>query len=131
MKIINFMVLFFAAFCVSAQNFPPMNMDPQQMQAMMQKAQQVQECMSKISEEEMRAVQEKMQKMQNEVDALCQAGKRDEAMEKAMDMAKEISQDPTLKQMKKCGEIMKGVIPPLPEIANLREDGKPKRHVCD
>ncbi len=131
MRVINFGVMFLAAFCVSAQNYPPMSMDPQQMQAMMQKAQQVQECMSKISEEEMRAVQEKMQQMQNEVDALCQAGKRDEAMEKAMDMAKQINQDPTLKQMKKCGEIMKGVIPPLPGIANLPEEGKPKRHICD
>ncbi len=131
MKKINLLALLFTTFCVSAQNYPPMSMDSQQIQAMMQKAQQVQECMSKIDESEMWALQEKLQHMQAEVDALCQAGKRDEAMNRAMEIAKEVNQDPTLKQMKKCGEIMKGLIPPLPEIANIPKEGESKGHVCD
>lgn len=131
MKITNFMILFFSACSVYAQNFPPMSMDQQQMQAMMVKAQKAQKCMSKIDQAEMQAVQKKMQQMQAEVDALCQAGKRAEAMDRAMAIAKQISQNPTLKQMKKCGEIMKDAIPLLPEVANMPQEGKPKRHVCD
>ena len=106
-------------------------MDQQQMQAMMQKTQEMQTCMQNVDESEMQAFQQRAEKMGAEVKALCAAGKRAEAQNKMMSFAKELNNDDTMQTLKKCGEIMQGMMPEFAGIAQTQESDDPKSHICD
>lgn len=114
---------------VSAQNFP--GGDPQKMQAMMLKAQEMQACMQNVDQTEMKAFQQRVKQIGEEVKGLCTAGKRAEALNKAMSFSKEIASDTTMQEMKKCGEIMQGFMPDFSEITQAYQDDGSKGHICD
>jgi len=115
-----------------AQNYQPNEADLQNMMVQMQK---MQECMQNVDRGELQALEQRSDEMETEVKSLCESGKRDEAQKKAMSYAKEMMDNPALIQMKKCGEIAKGSIPPgmmSPEEEEGYEDFDfSKHHVCD
>jgi len=114
---------------VSAQGFP--GGDPQQMQVMMQKAKEMQACMQHVDQVKMQAFQQRAQRMGEEVKALCAAGKRDEALNTAISYSQEIAADSAMKEVKRCAEIMKGVMPDLSaDISDYKDDGS-EQHICD
>lgn len=116
---------------VSAQPYGG-GMNPEQMQQMMEQMQGMQDCMANIDQAELDAFQRKAEEMDAEVKALCAAGKRDAAMARAMAFGKEAAGNPAMKDMQKCGEGMKQMMPNLPHSAQPRDTntGKP-RHICD
>lgn len=117
---------------VSAQNFGGMQMNEAQMQQMMQQAEQMQNCMENIDQEEMNAFQQQAEEMDAEVKSLCTAGKRDAAMARAMAFGKEAAHSKVMQDMKKCGEGMRDMMPNLPKTAQADEnEGSQPRHVCD
>ena len=59
-------------------------MTEEQMQKMMQDVVKIQECMSKIDPAVMQRMEAEGNKMAAQVDALCAAGKRDEAQQKVI-----------------------------------------------
>ena len=100
-------------------------MSEEQMQQMMQNMQEMQSCMDKIDESAMDAMMEEGQKLGDEVRALCAAGKRDEAQQRAVAYGKKISASPVFAQMRACGM-----------QAQVRYAGQPDangkvEHVCD
>jgi hypothetical protein len=103
-------------------------MSEEQMQRMMQQAQGMQTCMQNIDQAEMQAFEQRAQQMQSETQALCASGKRDEAMQVAMDFGKEVSSNKAMQEMKKCGEGMKNMMPKI--IAQTSEEQK-AGHICD
>lgn len=103
-------------------------MSEEQMQQMMQQAQGMQTCMQNIDQAEMQAFEQRAQQMQSETQALCASGKRDEAMQVAMDFGKEVSSNKAMQEMKKCGEGMKNMMPKI--IAQTSEQQK-AGHICD
>lgn len=115
----------------SAQNMGGMPMTEAQMQQMMQQAQSMQNCMANIDQTEMEAFQQKAEAMDAEVKALCAAGKRDAAMARAMAFGKETAQSNIMKDMKKCGEGMKNMMPMLPKTAQTTNASDKPSHVCD
>jgi hypothetical protein len=134
MKLI--VALFTKAFVLSLM-FPclvvhanPTGMSEAQMQQMMKQAEAAQACMQKVDQSQLKALEIKGKKMQAEIKALCAAGKRDKAMSTAMEYSMQMKNDPALKEMSKCGEMMQGMMPkPYSPIAE-GPDGKPS-HVCD
>lgn len=114
---------------VSAQNFPGGN--PQEMQALMQKAQEVQVCMQKVDQDKMQVLQQRVKQIGEDVKTLCSAGKRDEAHSKAMSFSKEVLSNPIMQEMKKCSEIMEGFMPDFSEIIQSSQDDGSGQHVCD
>lgn len=104
-------------------------MDDERMEQMMHNMQAMQECMAGIDEAEMQAFQQKAEAMDAEVKTLCAEGKRDAAMKRAMAFGKEAAASDLMRQMQKCGQDMKQM---MPQTAQYHEDagGKP-RHVCD
>ncbi len=104
-------------------------MDDERMEQMMNNMQAMQECMAGIDEAEMQAFQQKAEAMDAEVKILCAEGKRDAAMKRAMAFGKEAAASDLMRQMQKCGQDMKHM---MPQTAQSHEDagGKP-RHVCD
>ncbi len=129
MKIAIYFAILLMPALVSAQTIP--GADPQKMQEMMQKAQEMKACMQNVDQTKMKAFQQRVKQTGEEVKALCSAGKRDEALNKAMSFSKEIASDTTMQEMKKCGEIMKGFMPDFSEITQAYQDDGAKGHVCD
>lgn len=129
MKNTIYFVILLMPILVSAQNIP--GGDPQKMQAMMQKAQEMQACMQNVDQTEMKAFQQRVKQIGEEVKGLCTAGKRAEALNKAMSFSKEIASDTTMQEMKKCGEIMQGFMPDFSEITQAYQDDGSKGHICD
>lgn len=120
--------LLFISFAASAQNPGSLQMNEAQMQQMMKK---MQDCMTNIDQAELKAFQQKAEKMNTEIKALCTAGKRDAAMAQAMAFGKEVAGSKVMQDMKKCGEGMQAMMHDLPKIAQPHEDGVTQRHICD
>lgn len=106
-------------------------MSDEQMQQMMQQAESMQTCMQNIDQSEMQAFEQRAKQVQDETQALCAEGKRDEAMQKAMTFGKEVSTNKAMQEMKKCGEGMKNMMPKMATVAQSNEPGNPGHHICD
>jgi len=111
----------------AAQNYPGMN--EADMQKMMQQMEQMQSCMEKIDASMLKALEQRSQKMEAEVQSLCADGKRDQAQRKAIAYGKKIANDPTIKTMMTCGKIMKDSMPDI-SFTDL-EKASADYHVCD
>jgi predicted lipoprotein len=113
-----------------AQQPPGFSQD--QMAKLMQQAQEMQSCVQNIDQAAMQAFEERAKKMGAEMKALCAAGKRDAAIEKAMEFGRETAQNPALAEVQKCGEGMRQIMPSfMPEISKNHNDAPSKQHPCD
>ncbi len=109
-----------------AQNYQ--GMSEQDMQKMMQQAQQMEACMQDIDQAKMRELEQRSYQLDAELKALCSSGKRSEAEAKALAFAQEMEQDTTVQKLKKCGELMQGMLPQMPF---MDQPTKESGHVCD
>jgi len=80
--------------------------DPAAMERMQREAEAAQACFSKISEAELKALEKKGKQAGEEIEALCAAGKKSEALAKAMKLSREMQNDPTVKQIRECSKNM-------------------------
>lgn len=114
-----------------AQN--PMGMNDADMQNMMQQMQKAQACMEKIDQNEIQALEKKAKSIQADMKSLCASGERDKAQQKAMAYAKDIIDNPTVKEMQKCSKMMQGAMKGMmPDMALLGQDKDyTSEHVCD
>ncbi|MCL7488677.1 MAG: hypothetical protein M8357_10960 [Desulfobulbaceae bacterium] len=112
----------------SAQNQGMNGVDMGQMMMLMQ---EMQECMAKVDQAELEALEQRSEEMEAEITALCDQGKRDAAQKKAIAYGKEMMKNPAMIQMKECGEITRGLVPEesMPSMEDDFDfsDG----HVCD
>lgn len=113
----------------AAQNVPGMN--PEQMQQMMQGMEAMQNCMQNVDQSAMQAFEQRAEQMQAEVKALCAAGKRDEAQQRALAFGMEAAKNPAVQEMKKCGQMMQGMAPQLPRVAQSADSESKNTHICD
>lgn len=127
----TFLTLFFLLLPTTlfAQNYGSMN--NKDMQGMMQVMQEVQKCMANIDQSKLNELQASSQKINQEINALCTQGKRDKAQKRAMAFGKKIASDPTMQQMRKCGEMAQGALPMEGMIETYDEKEYANRHVCD
>ena len=106
-------------------------MNEADMEKMMQKMQEMETCMQNIDQSKLASIEQRARKMEAEIKSLCENGKRDMAMKKAMDFSQEIMSNPTMKTVRKCGEMMQGVMPKMP-MMDFEEDQKNStQHICD
>ena len=111
----------------TAQNFQGMN--EADLQKMMQQVEKMQSCMENVDKKELTALEQRSRQMEADVKSLCASGKRDEAQKKAISFAKEITNDTTMKVMRKCGEMVKEMIPKM-SFTGLDKDSA-DHHICD
>lgn len=118
-----------------AQN--PMGVTEADMQKMLQQMQQAQTCMEKIDQSKLDALEKKAKQFEAEMRSLCANGKRAAAQERAMDYMKEVAGSPVIKEAKRCGEMMKGMMDSMVQGMNqqgslMAEDKDyTRQHVCD
>ena len=123
MKISTVILLLLLPTVVIAQPSPGMSEEA------MQKIHEMQACMKKVDHEKLTALEKRQDQFDAEMKSLCHSGKRDEAQKKALLYAKEMMNNPTIKILKKCGEIGKGIMPMMPIVDQNEE--LTKHHVCD
>ena len=134
MKIFVVISLLLLPSAVLAQNNPNyQNMSDQDMQQMMQQAQKMQKCMQNIDQDKLDALDQRSEQMDYEIKTLCAEGKRDEAQAKAVAFGMEMAKDPTMLEMRKCGEMYKGMAQKMPFMEQYQTDEKDRssHHVCD
>jgi hypothetical protein len=125
------MKIFVAILCLmfpvaaTAQN-QGMNMGD--MQKMMQEMQQ---CIAKVDKAELEALEQESEKVGKELETLCGKGERKKAQKRALAYSNKIMKSPALVQMKKCGEITKGMMPGNAMPSFEDEFDFSNRHVCD
>lgn len=128
MKFFVAILLLIFPVAATAQN---LNMNGGDMQNMMLLMQKMQQCMAKIDQAELSALEEQSENLGNELETLCKNGERKKAQKKAIAYSKKMMQNPALKQMKKCGEITKGLMPEGSTPSFEDDLDFSNRHVCD
>lgn len=104
-------------------------LNQQQMQQLMQQAQQMQACMSRIDQQALMAWSEKAQAVNTEIKSLCKTGLQDKALDVAIDFGRTMAKNENLKIARECGEMARGMIPDM-QYPTSKEEAK-ERHICD
>lgn len=106
--------------------------DAAQMEKLMKSAQEMQACLQRVDPKVLASLQQKSMAVGEALSALCAAGKRDEAQQRALDHAREMAASGVADALSACGdmatELMAGLPTPPPAAGN--EDAG-NRHVCD
>ncbi len=88
----------------------------------------MQKCMRDIDQSAMESLAHRSQEIELKIKSLCQAGKRDEAQNLAIEFGREIAANEEMEKMQRCGKMMRGMIPPI----NLPSEQEMKQHhICD
>ena len=112
-----------------AQGYP--GMSEADMQGMMQGMQEAQACMQGIDQARLDALSQRAEQVESEVKALCAKGERDAAENTGLAFAREVNTDPEIQKMRKCSENMRGMMPPMPFMAQADSPDTRDRHICD
>ncbi len=84
-------------------------MDAAQLQQLMQNGEAIEACFNNIDESKLEAMGVKGQKLQKEVEQLCDQGKAQQATQKAIQYSREVRNDELFMQVKKCSKLMGGM----------------------
>ena len=116
----------------SAQNYQ--GMSEEDMQKMMKQIQEMESCMGKLDQAQVKKLEQRSKQINAEVKSLCASGKRDKAQSKAISFGKEIEKDLTILAIRKCSEKIKGLMPNMSQPKTPLMDqprASSKQHVCD
>jgi hypothetical protein len=111
----------------AAQNYQGMN--EEDMQKMMEQMKKMEACMQHVDQTKLKALEQRSRTFKSEVKSLCDSGERDTAQKKAIVFGKEFANDPTMKEMTRCSDMMKGMIPEMPPMD--KDTDYSDHHVCD
>ncbi|MFA6162950.1 MAG: hypothetical protein WC685_05950 [Methylobacter sp.] len=106
-----------------AQDIPDMS------EEMMLQMQNMQTCMEGVDQTALQSFEQRSSQMDSELKALCASGKRDEAQQLAISFGQEMAKTSALQEMKRCGEMMKGVA--MPNMPIVKDTDYSIHHVCD
>lgn len=118
--------IFSCSFSLSAQN----GMTQEQMQVMMENAAKMQACFENLKPGVMETLEQKSTQMQKEVRTLCEAGKRDEATQKAIQFGMEMQSSPEMQELRTCGEQAAAMMAGGFSAGGPGHEGE-SSHVCD
>ncbi len=102
------------------------------MEKMMQQAEAAQACFENIDESQLMALEKQGRKMEQEINALCKAGKASVATSKAIKYSLKMQQDPSFKQIQQCAKYMDGMMPvPKPYMPIEEGESEKSTSVCN
>ncbi len=124
------MLISFASFAADPQ-MQLMGMDPAKMAEMQKAMMEVQACMQKIDKSDIENMKARGEKMKQEIQSLCDAGKRSAAQNKAIAYSKEVMNSPQMVQMKKCTEKVSSMLPNMMDMNQFDPEKNKNKNVCD
>jgi hypothetical protein len=100
--------------------------------AMMETAERAAQCYQNLDPSVFQKVETKGREIEAELKALCQQGKRDQAMASAMKYMKAFHESPEMAELQRCAKIMEGM-PSAFNIPSFEEDMDDLKntHICD
>lgn len=128
MKVVVIVLFLMVPVVATAQN---QSINGGDMGKMMQLVQEMQQCMEKVDQAELKELEKQSEKLGEELETLCKNGERKKAQKEAVAYGKKLMKNPALVQMKKCGEITKGLLPANSTPSFEDEYDFSDRHVCD
>jgi len=107
--------------------------DPAAMQKMAEQAEAAQKCMEGIDQKELDALQKRAEAASKEIERLCAAGKKDEALTRGLALSREMRSNATIKKLRECtkdmSEMMKGMMPT--QMPGMNDEPDPTdRDIC-
>ncbi len=127
MKISTCILLLLIPMIAAAQNYQGMN--EEDMQKVMQQMQKMQACMQNVDQDKLKALEQRSKQFETKVKSLCANEKRDEAQKKAISFGMEMAKDPSMQQMRKCGELSKAMMQKMPFMDQDKDYSS--HDVCD
>lgn len=106
-----------------------LNLNSEELQTMMAKMEQVQLCMEQLDQASLKQIEGRTQQLLVEVKQLCTNGKPAQAKARAISFGKQLANDKQVIEMKRCAEIMTGMVPNSLLLA--LEDQLMNQHICD
>ena len=104
-------------------------MDADELSRMMAGAGEVMACFGRLDQDRMEALGARAERLNAELEKLCDAGQRDRAQRQAQQYLNEFMGEPEYAQLRECGEVAERMFPDLVDMSMLElEDGS---HVCD
>jgi len=88
--------------------------DPAAMQKMQQQAVAAQKCVEGIDETQLEALRVRAEAAGKEIDTLCKAGKKTEALAKGLELSRELNADVTVKKIRECSKDMTEMMQDMP-----------------
>jgi len=128
MKMIMMVLFLIFPIAATAQN---QGVSGNNMEKMMQLMQEMEQCMAKVDQAALKAFEKESEKLSDELEVLCNKGERKKAQKKAIAFGKKVMKNPAIKQMQKCGELTKGLLPEQAEPSIEDTFDFSNRHVCD
>lgn len=117
-------LFFMAPLLASAQqrSFDPSQMeemmrrfqDPAAMKKMQEQAEAAQKCMEDIDQAKLDALRVRAEAAGKQIEKLCRAGKKDEALEKGLALSRELRSDATLVKLRECSEGLTDMMKDMP-----------------
>ena len=99
----------------SMPNFDPSKMpSAADMQKMMQKAQEMQQCMAKIDTAALEQLESRGEEVRRELGGLCESGQEDDALALAIDFSRELASTPAVQQAQACAEGLPEMLAAMP-----------------
>ena len=111
-----------------AQSFG--NLDPAQIQMLMEQAQQAQICLEKADKAEVEALKFEAEATRDDLQQLCMAGERDTAQATAISFSKKSLAQPVVQEFQSCMGVV-GTTLPLLAMMQLQNPEATNSHVCD
>ena len=88
--------------------------DPAAMEKMQQQAEAAQKCMEGIDQTQLEALRVRAEAAGKEIETLCKAGKKAEALSKGLELSRDLSADTTVKKIRECSKDMTEMMQDMP-----------------
>jgi len=105
------------------------NVGDQNMQMMVKKMQEMQQCMESINKADLADVEKRSIQFEKKIRSLCSKGKREQAQKEALSFGKKMSTLPVMQSMQKCTESIRGAMQDMPMPGQDLDFSN--RHACD
>lgn len=122
------------AFCSQTGFARSGDTNEEQTQQIMERGQNVLECLGRIEASETERIAEQSKSVQSEIEGLCKAGKRDQAQDIFSTFKQRLLNDQAVLEIKKCGDSMEGLLPQFfieHGADSTDEVSDSKKHICD
>jgi len=107
--------------------------DPAAMQRMAAEAEATQQCIAGIDQAKIEALQARGEAAAKEIETLCAAGKKKEALSRALEMSSEMRADPTVQKLRECTKGMTEMMRSMPwaQLPGVADEPDPTdRDIC-
>jgi len=104
-------------------------LDSDQIQMLLNQAQEIEGCMTQLDATATATLRARSERVTAQIEALCQAGKREEAQATALAFGREMADSPAMDNLQECSGPLGALLPAA--LASLHGDAADAVQVCD